>query len=55
MISLTLEPPAELDVKRSYATSAMIEPDVDCDHDHVDCRFNRSATHRQPKHKFDDE
>ncbi len=32
MISFTLEPPGELEVKRSYATSAMTVPEVDCDH-----------------------
>ena len=54
MISLTFEPPAELDVKRSYATSATIEPDVDCDHVHVDCRFHRSPSTSRCQHMLDD-
>ena len=37
MISFTFEPPAVLDVQRSYATFATIEPDVLCDHRHVVC------------------
>ena len=35
MISLTFEPPGELDVKRSYATSATMEPEPDWDQCHV--------------------
>ena len=35
MISFTFEPPAVLDVQRSYATFATIEPDVLCDQSQV--------------------
>ena len=47
MISFTFEPPEVLDVKRSYATSATIVPDVVCDHCQVDCRLDKGVSYKR--------
>ena len=65
MISFWFDPPAVFEVKRSYATSATIEPEVDCDHFHVDCVYDHPQTpwavstpatreHRAPERKSGD-
>ena len=51
MISFVFEPPAVFDVKRSYATSATIVPELLCDHCQTDCKIMR-VSQRSSKRLF---